>query len=199
MSHADRMTDGDSLDPDLLLHRLKAGGSVAPGDLDAVRAELTAPSTRFSRYTLLHIVGRGCGPERSDLVETFLTRQVDPPLVGLALRILCDWWSLADRYVDRMAEIAAGMDWDEDDEARLVGISLLGEYLRGHEDRHLLDLLLHTANREADSDVVRGAAVAALARALGREYAEMPSAARIEPVNSPWSRMIREEARRRLS
>ena len=69
-----------------------------------------------------------------------------------------------------------GTDWDVDGAVRQVAISTAGEYLRSQKHASLLGQLLRIFSDERQDRVFREAAY--FARAVGREWNELPSAAR---------------------
>jgi hypothetical protein len=188
----------DEEDPRLLLDRLKAGQAVTKKEIDRVAEQLDSQAPRVDRYTLLHVVGRSGRIEYRPVVERFLNSPRDPMLARLALVILCDWWGLYSDYSQRVLDFVQSVDWDLDQEVRQVAISLLGEHIRKGGDPTPSRLLLKVAEDPVEWDVIRGNAVAALARALGREYQDMPPATRVEPVDSLWSTEVLAAAKQRL-
>jgi hypothetical protein len=136
------------------------------------------------RYELLLILGRAAATEYESDVAAYLTDNSDPMLTRLAVQVLCNYWGLADKYIGVVAQFCKGSDWDSDEDVRLVAISATGEYLRGKQDPAYLSLLLDTYDSDAD-DICRNAAYSAIARAMGREWSEIPSPRQLLAAPTP--------------
>lgn len=124
-------------------------------------------------------IGKSNSIEHRSLVESFLESSDYPMLARLALEILCDWWGLREQHQTQLLRFVKGVDWDLDDGGfvRLVAISQSGDYLRHRSDPHLDRALLDLYDDEYASDVfLKGVAYAALARATGKAWNEIPRA-----------------------
>ncbi len=181
-----------------LLHRAK-WGVVTPVEVERVaRALAEEDIVPLRTHRLLTILGRTSGPRHETLVAGFLGATSFPRVVGLALRILTQWWDLRVEYVDVIVRLAAGEPWDEAMEARLDAISCAGEVARVTGARPLVAVLLRIAEDGDDGELMRQAAVAALARALGREYRDIPSPLQQGPPDDAWSQEVVAAARERF-
>lgn len=163
--------------PSELLGRAKAGRLSGP-ELASVVAHLQDPKGDGDPYTFLHILGRAGNSSYRSIVEPFLDRPDDPMLSRLALKILCDYWGESEGYLDTLARFIDGVAWDREGDVRLVAISTAGEYLRDRKQASLLGKLVHIFRDEREDRASREGAYFALARAMGREWNELPSAAR---------------------
>jgi len=86
--------------------------------------------------------------------------------------------------------------WDEQGQVRLLALRLAGEYLREGSDRDLLELLLGVFRDPEEERSAREAAYRALARAVGRDHDELPSAAREIDLEAEVDPRVLEEAER---
>jgi hypothetical protein len=180
-----------------LLEDAKAG-RLTSDDLHRVVAMLREERPGVDHYLLLHIIGRSGDRSQRPLVEKYLHRPEDPMLSRLAVQILCGYWNETERYIDRVIEFVDGVNWDEDDDVRLVAISNGGEYLRAHSHPVLLRRLIDIVRDRNERPIVRTAAYFALSRAVGRDWKELPSAARVLDIETEADRMILQEALHRL-
>ncbi len=162
---------------DELLDRAK-WGTVSRQEIDEVVRELLDPRRKADRYTLLHILGKGGSPAFRAIVEPFLDWKEDPMLARLALQILCNYWDLTDQYIERVRQFVRGVAWDVDEDVRLAAISVAGEYLRTGSAPEILSDLLRILENSDERAIIREAAYTALARAVGRDWAELPPATR---------------------
>ena len=113
----------------------------------------------------------------------------------IALQTLCSYWGLTSDYRDEVLAVIRGMDWDDADDARLVAISIGGEWLRAHHDPVLAHALLDLGDDKSARRLIREAAVSALARAVGLEYSEIPGPTAECDPDGVWGRGIRQRAR----
>lgn len=185
------------LDPDLLLRRIKEGGSISRSDYDRVASELSAPRTKYRRYTLLHILGRGEQRQYRSLVERFVADADNPMLARLAINILVGWWGLWDDYKDWVFSFAEGVAWDDGEDVRLIALSMLGERLRRNDEEEVARALFEVATNPDVCNLTRFSAMTALGRGLGYEHKDLPEATRSEAPNSPWSMDILRQTEKR--
>jgi hypothetical protein len=99
-------------------------------------------------------------------------------LARLALQILCDFWGLTDDYIGRVVEFVHGVPWDTEDDVRLLAISIAGDYLRERSDNDILATLLRIYHDPDERQIIRETAYRAVARAMGSDWQDLPSAAR---------------------
>jgi hypothetical protein len=167
-------------------------------DLERVVAELADPARTANRYTLLHIVGKGGGPRFRTLVEAYLDSPEDPMLARLALQILCRFWGLTADYLVDLRRFLKGVDWDDEQDVRLIAASVAGEYLERHDDAELAHELLRLSADGDGNRVLRDSAVRGLARAIGTAPSDMPPASRMLPTDGDWERDVLARARERF-
>lgn len=184
---------------DELLQRAKWGAGLTREELNHVASQLTSQSPKANRYTLLHILGAGGDEQYRQLIESFLNYKDDTMLAKLALQILCGFWGDTDRYRDYVLKFLKGVEWDDDDDCRLIAISAAGEYLRKTADPDLLRELLRIFYDEEDWPSVREGAYSALARAVGMEWGDLPSAANKMDFYKDVDSTVLEKAAKRLS
>jgi hypothetical protein len=96
----------------------------------------------------------------------------------LALQILGNFWDDAERYMTQIEQFLKGVSWDEDEHVRQMAISVAGEYLRSHLRPDLLLQLIHIFENPEEEQLTREGAYFALARAVGKDWNQLPSAAR---------------------
>jgi hypothetical protein len=167
------MTSSD----DQLLDRAK-WGQVSEDELARVAARLQSGHPEADRYTLLHILGKAGAKQYRALVEQFLQYHEDPMLARLALQILGGFWGETQRYLPTMLEFAGGVAWDNEDWVRSIAVSLLGEHARHYGDVRAVSTLLHVFEDETADIMMREEAYIALGRSMGKEWKDLPSAAR---------------------
>ncbi|MEW6363200.1 MAG: hypothetical protein AB1714_01025 [Acidobacteriota bacterium] len=184
---------------DELLQKAKRG-EISQEEIDDVaRVLTTARDENLSEYTLLHIIGRGFSLKHEELVVSFLERKDDPMLVRLALQILCHFWGKTEKYLATVKEYLHGAPWDEDDDVKLMAISITGEYLRKKPEADLLRRLLHLFRDAAEERITREAAYCAMARAYGWGWQEIPRASRHFDLEKDTDKEVLEWALARTS
>lgn len=152
-------------------------GTLTPSELANIASSIGA-APPYDQYTMLHAIGRAGATKYEPLVAQFLREHRDPGISGLALRILCNWWGLTDRYFEDLVSFLNGQNWDVSDEAQLMAISIAGEYLRNTSNLTILETLFHIFSDISKRNVIRGSAYFALCRAEGRDWDEIPPASR---------------------
>jgi hypothetical protein len=129
-------------------------------------------------YDALLIIGRAEATQYRPLVESYVQQSDDPMLARLALQVLCRYWSLGDQYRGVLERFIRKVDWDEDDDVRLMAIDCAGSLLAAQEDWHLMSLVRDVFQDEGERQIVREAAYCALALVAGRTPDELPAASR---------------------
>jgi hypothetical protein len=185
-------------DYDGLLDRAK-WDKLSEAEIDMVAKELQKATPEADPYTLLHILGKSGATRYRNLVEQYLENGNDPWLAKLALQILCSYWGDASDYVEQITRFVRGVSWDEDGDCQLAAVSIAGEHLRTDHDPVLLYILLELFENEAEDQLLREGAYRALARAMGREYTEIPSAAKTVSLEKDIDSSVVEQAKSRLS
>lgn len=105
-------------------------------------------------------------------IESLLGARGDLWPVREALGALCSYLPGEERYRDRLRDWVHPLDWDDDNDVRTVAISALGTLIRSSGVTDGVDDLLRVA--EEPDDDMSDWALRALARATGREHAELP-------------------------
>ena len=182
---------------DALLARAKRDELTAQ-EISAVVGELQRPDSSNDRYTLLHILGRSGATAYRRLVEQFLECRDEPMLARLALKILCDYWAGTAQYIPEILGFLRGFDWDEESDIRQIAISIAGEYLRANPEPEFLWELIHIFETEENEQTIREDAYIALARAMGRDWNQLPSSAKHFDLTSQTDPMVLHEAKERL-
>lgn len=180
------------------LDRAKSG-EISRAEVEEVANALRAGSDEHDVYTLLHIVGRAGGPRFEHLVAGFLNHSDDPMIARLALQILGVHWGLGSRYTSEILRFLEGVEWDTDEDVRLAAISSAGEVVRSGSDRHLLRALVRIGTDISELDLMREAAIAGIARAIGYRYDQIPPPTRRERPDSDWSTEVLDQARTMLN
>jgi hypothetical protein len=185
-----------------LLERAK---SVEPGkdklsedELGMVAEELRKPDPEADRFTLLDILGYAFALQYRDLVEQFLECEEDPWLARLALQILCGYWGQTDQYLEEVLKFMRGVPWDQEEDVRQMAISEVGEYLRSNNEPRFLHELILIFEDDDEERSIREGAYFALARAMGRDWKNLPSAASHFDLITQTDLAVIQEAREQL-
>ena len=167
-------------------------------ELELVAAELQKPDTE-EKYLLIRILGYSHATAYQPLVERFLISESDPYLASAALQVLCNHWGFENQYLQKIQEFIQGVSWDEHEDVRLVAISTAGEHLRKNENKEFLQTILEIFKDENEDHLLREAAYSSLARAVGRGYAEIPSAADSFDLVDDIDPLVIEQVEQRLN
>ena len=139
-------------------------------------------------YTLIHILGAASigPPDGSDtevpmdeilkcrkLVESFLHYSKDPMVSKIALQVLCSYWGDTKDYIQEIKDFAKGVDWDFDEDVRMLAISEMGEQVRGTRDKQLLKILIQIFENPQENEIIQECVYTALARAGGQEWHDL--------------------------
>lgn len=181
------------IDLPLLLEKAK-DGTLSAHEARAVAGLLREHPSSGEAYTAIHILGRGWATGYRELVASFLDSPGDPMLARIALTVLVGEWGLGAAYRDELRAFARGVDWDDEDDVRLVALSATGELVRTTGDHELLSDLLAIAADSGEDILVRDTAFDAIARAVGAGYAELRRRSKL-PAGDPWADSILERAR----
>lgn len=147
-------------------------GSLSRHELESVAQSLVTGEN--DRYEALLILGRAGAIQYRKLVEQFLDRHDDPMMARLALQVLCRYWELSTDYRDVLKRFINKVDWDQDDDVRLMAIASAGSLLAKEKDLNLLASLLQIFRDLSERQIVREAAYIALAVAMGKQWDELP-------------------------
>lgn len=129
-------------------------------------------------YNALLIIGRAGARQHRQLVERYLESSKDPMLARLALQILCRYWGLTEEYLIQIENFILKVEWDEDDDVRLMAIDCAGSFLVNKKVSQLLLLLLKIFRDSDERQIVREAAYCSLALAMGKQPNELPTPSR---------------------
>ena len=118
-------------------------------------------------------------------------------LSRLALEILCLYWGETQNYVEYLRRFIKGVSWDSESNVRQVAILLAGNHLRSNSDPRLLRSIIDIAQNATENTVIRGDAYLSLGRAMGKDWKELPSAAKAFDMEQLDTRLL-VEANERL-
>jgi hypothetical protein len=167
-------------------------------ELELVAAELEKPDTPADKFTLIRILGVSYATKYRSLLERFLVSEGDAMLAYAALGMLCDYWGLTEEYQREILQFIKGVSWDENEELRSQAISVAGEYLREEENKEFLQMILEIFEDESQDQYLREAAYSSLARAVGRNYTEIPPASRSFDLVKDIDPAVIQEVKQRL-
>jgi hypothetical protein len=151
-------------------------GRLSARELEQVAQGLT--SGNADPYEALLVIGRANAKQHRGLVDRYLQYREDPMLARLALQILCRYWGLAAEYQETLEQFARKVDWDTDDDVRLMAIDCAGPLLAENKAPGLLSLLLQVFHDDTERQIVREAAYCSLALAAGKRLEELPASSR---------------------
>lgn len=151
-------------------------GQLSVRELQQIAQDLA--SGHADPYEALLVIGRANAKQHRDLVEKYLEYREDPMLARLALQVLCRYWGLTAEYEEAVEQFVRKVDWDEDDDVRLMAIDCAGSLLADNKAPRLLSLLLKVFRDNSERQIVREAAYCSLAIAAGKRIEELPTASR---------------------
>jgi hypothetical protein len=167
-------------------------------ELELVAAELEKPDTPAAKFTLIRILGVSYATKYRPLLEHFLVSEGDPILATTALEMLSTYWDLTKEYQREILQFIKGVSWDEIEDLRSVAMSVAGEYLREEENKEFLQVILEIFEDENQDQYLREAAYSSLARAVGRNYTEIPPASRSFDLVKDIDPAVIQEVKQRL-
>ena len=167
-------------------------------ELAMVATELQKDEPEAFRHTLLLILYNAQAKKYRELVEQYLRDEEDNLLASLALETLCGW-GYTEQYRDEVLQSMGGAPWDAEGNVRIKAISIAGNYLRSHTQSEFLSELLRIFDDADEAKRWRQWAYCALARAMGRNYNEIPGAARDFDLETEIDPNVVQEARERLT
>lgn len=151
-------------------------GKLSSEELDYVAARIKASSPEHEDaelYRLIYILGRANASHYKNLVESFLFYPQDPMISKISLQVLCDCWAMEGRYLSELKKFVKGVDWDADEDVRIIAISSSGEYLRENHDKDLLTILVNIFENSEENEVIQECVYSALARASRQEWNDL--------------------------
>lgn len=161
-----------------LLERAKIG-TISDLEVARVANALGSQEAGHDEYTLIHVLGCAGAVRYEALIAEYLECRDDPMLAQIALQTLCLFWGKSRTYRDHVERFALGNAWDEDEDVRLLAITIVGEMLREEFDASLLQLLMRIFSDVRQSEFARQSAYFAIARASGKEWSELPPESRL--------------------
>ncbi|MFV2114224.1 hypothetical protein ACFHW0_18050 [Micromonospora sp. LOL_025] len=185
-------------EPDLddLLDRAKYG-RVSKGEVEWVAQIIGNPSAHHDLYRLIHIIGRaGNARDHEELVAPFLDSPGDPMLSRIA-SIVLDEWGLFGKYHDEYLAFCQGVDWDYEEDVRIVALTRAGKYLAQSKSSSLLACLIQTATSSEEDEITRRAALDGLALATGAAIQDLPSVDTSVEFDGSWAAGVLRQADQR--
>lgn len=161
-------------------------GKITPIEIDYVAQQISENSDAL--YTLIHILGRAEAIKYRSKIEPFLDYPENPLISQIALKSLCTYWGLTEEYLEELKMFINGVEWDDFDDVRISAIGIAGEYLRLSLDPDLLHTLINLfenlktntlINNADNTQLVRSCAYYAIARAMGKDYDQIPNTKKI--------------------
>lgn len=137
------------------------------------RIKSSTPEEDDDLYTLIHILGKSGNKQYKKIVESFLFYPSSPMIPAIALKTLCTYWGFEDEYLPVMKNFIQGVEWDTDNDVKLVAISCAGQYLKNQNDKELIQSLLSIYQNENEDEFNREGAFVALALATGHDWDEI--------------------------
>jgi hypothetical protein len=171
-------------------------GRLSVRELQQVAERLISGST--DPYEALLVIGRANAKQYLNLVEKYLQCREDPMLSRLALQILCRYWGMTAEYQETVEQFVRKVDWDEEDDVRLMAIDCAGSFLAENKSAPLLSLLLQIFRDESERQIVREAAYCSLALAAGKPPNDLPATSRHFDLERDVDRSVIEVAENAL-
>ncbi|MFJ4866534.1 hypothetical protein [Streptomyces sp. NPDC088748] len=161
-----------------MLSKAKSGALTVRELGVAVEAISEGRVKRGDLYTALHVVGLAGSPTQAQVVRKYLHVPTDPMLSRLALQVLGDYWGMSSEVLPELRSFLVGVDWDVDGDVRDIAIPIAGRHLRKiGGPAELAKILMEIADDGNELDLVREAALRALAAGLGDSLLETSSPA----------------------
>jgi hypothetical protein len=178
------------------LIRKASNGTITPQEVANVANALE--SGTGDEYRCLLILGRANAVRYRQLVERYLDRRDDPMLARLSLQVLCRYWGLASDYSEVLQKFIQKVDWDSEDDVRIMAISCCESIVAQKEHVDLLRLLYTIVCDPQEDSIAREAAYSALAISTGKAPSELPSPARFD-IDTDIQEEVMKEIERRLA
>lgn len=155
------------------------------------------PGEDLDLSSYIYILGRIGATAHRPAIEKYLECPLDSYAAGQALKILCIYWRYTEDYLEKVMAFIKGVEWDVNDDVRLMAFSVAGEHLRRTDhkkplDQELLKLLScfffdprsipGYQGDECYHDLLRSCAYTALARAVGKNHYEILDGDSIEDL-----------------
>ncbi len=112
--------------------------------------------------------------EHVDLVKSYLEYKNDPMISKLSLQILCKYWGQTSHYKNYIIKFIRGVDWDIDEDVKIMAIGCAGNYLKDNVDIELLQEIYLVFIKD-DDEINRAAAYKGLALACRVDMTNFPS------------------------
>ena len=112
-------------------------------------------------------------------------------LARLALLILCRYWAMSSNYVKDIKKFIEGVNWDEDEDVKLMAISCASEVFKDYFDNDLLRMLYNVfIDIKNEDEINRAAAYTSMAIIIGINITSIPSPARFNIENDIDEKII---------
>lgn len=155
-----------------ILKRIVNGGSASDYEIKAIYKNIK--NNEGDLYSNLLTLGRAMATEYVDLVESYLVCKNDPMISKLSLQILCHYWGLTSHYKNHIVKFMRGVDWDIDEDVKIMAINCAEYFLRDNKDMIFLKELYFVFKNDED-EINRAAAYKGLAAACGVDMRNFPS------------------------
>lgn len=149
-----------------------SAGTITKAEVREVYRALVEKSG--DQYDLLLILGRSEAKEYRNVVEGYLQSSHDPMVARLALQVLCRYWGLASEYEDELEEFIGWVDWDKEEDVRLMAIGCVADVYKKKESPKLLKHVYDVFKDETEDEITRGAAYETLAIVSGKSVNDLP-------------------------
>ena len=157
---------------DELIRKAKAG-CISANEIKFAYDSLVN-GTGGDKYTWLLIIGRANATEYKEIVERYLYCPEDPMMSRLALQILCQYWVLSSDYIKYLCEFIAGVDWDDEEDVRIMALSCSGEVFKHSNEPELLKYVYDVFIDPQEDDLCKSSAYESLAILYGEDLASLP-------------------------
>lgn len=94
----------------------------------------------------------------------------------IALQTLCHYWGFTEQYLDQIIWFIRGVEWDENEEARLIAMSIAGRYCQHQSNPEIFKSLIDVFEDPREEGFIRRFAYESLGEAMRRDGRDIPSA-----------------------
>lgn len=137
------------------------------------KLESCKPGDDDNLYTLIHILGKAHAKQYKRKIESFLYYPSYSMITKIALQTLCCFWGYYQEYLTEIKKFMRGVEWDDEEQIRIIAISSAGQSLSLSYDHELLQLLIQIFENEKEEESIREMAYFALATAMGQSSREI--------------------------
>jgi hypothetical protein len=127
------------------------------------KIEKSEPGDEANLYSLIHRLGK-TGMNHIDpipykkLIESFLFYPTAPMISAIALRTLCNYWECTEQYLDKVILFVKGVEWDKDEQVRLIAMSIAGRFCRHKPNQELFESLIDVFENPWEDNFMRSLA-----------------------------------------